>query len=277
VPLYEGLAAGCTSIEADIWIRNRTDGNLDLFIGNKSKSLSKARTLQSLYLDPLHEILTQQNAVVQNSSPLESTSQVPIASPTGPAGVFSMAPETTLVLLLDFKMSEDLIWETVKSQLSDFRNADWLSYWTPDTGFVLRPLTIVASGEASFDLITANSTYREIFFDSPIKDLSGVDDKYNANNSYYASTSLGSAVGKTILDLSGGQKDKIRIQVQRAEDAGLKSRYWDTPSWPVGWRNRMWNTLIELGADILNVDDLTAGAIWDWQLCIVAGVNICTS
>ena len=65
--------------------------------------------------------------------------------------------------------------------------------------------------------------------------------------------------------------------MQRAKELGLKSRYWSTPAWPVGWRNRVWESLMELGADVLNVDDLTAAARWDWQMCVVAGINICNS
>lgn len=34
---------------------------------------------------------------------------------------------------------------------------------------------------------------------------------------------------------------------------------------------------MELNADVLNVDDLTAAARWDWQMCVVAGINICNS
>ena len=59
VPLYKGLAAGCTSTEADIWVTNYTDGSHDPLVGHSSKVLTPARTLRSLYLDPLREILSE--------------------------------------------------------------------------------------------------------------------------------------------------------------------------------------------------------------------------
>jgi hypothetical protein len=278
VPLYEGLAVGCTSTEADIWISNNTDGSHELFVGHNSKSLTPARTLRSLYLDPLREILTHHNTVLPNNSTAVATGQVPISQPASPVGVFSMTPETSLILLLDFKMSGEAIWETVISQLSDFRAADWLTYWTPSTCAVQRPLTIVASGDASFAAVTANSTYRDIFFDAPLMKLSGDDMPYNSNNSYYASASLGEAVGKVFLGgFNDGQKGGITAQVERADDLGLKSRYWDTPAWPVGVRNRVWESLVGLGASVLNVDDLVTGARWDWGMCVVGGLAICSS
>lgn len=108
--------------------------------------------------------------------------------------------------------------------------------------------------------------------------LSGDDMPYNSNNSYYASASLGDAVGKVFLGgFNDGQKGGITAQVERADDLGLKSRYWDTPAWPVGVRNRVWESLVGLGASMLNVDDLVAGVRWDWGMCVVGGLAICSS
>ena len=38
----------------------------------------------------------------------------------------------------------------------------------------------------------------------------------------------------------------------------------DTPGWPVGTRNAAWRILWEAGVDLINVDDLEAGAnFWE--------------
>ncbi|KAF2435074.1 hypothetical protein EJ08DRAFT_388789 [Tothia fuscella] len=266
VPLYEGLAAGCSSTEADIWRGSLPNGDAELFVGHTFKSLSHSRTLKSLYLDPLKDILTRQQG-----------DSFAFMNASAPIGIFSMSPSTAFVLLLDFKTSGHDTWPTVLAQLEDLRSQNWLTTWTATDGLVKRQLTIVATGNALFDLVIANKTRRDIFYDAPLTNLPG-DTIYNANNSYYASTSLPDAIGKIHhMRLSADQKAQITGQVERAEELGLKSRYWDTPSWPVGWRNRAWQTLIELGADVLNVDDLQAAARWDWQMCVVAGVNICNS
>jgi hypothetical protein len=57
-PLFDALQAGCTSIEADIWLANDDEGGQgDLYVGHSKRSLSKKRTLQSLYIKPLTELL----------------------------------------------------------------------------------------------------------------------------------------------------------------------------------------------------------------------------
>jgi hypothetical protein len=276
VPLFEGLAAGCVSTEADIWVRNTTDGRIDLFVGHSAKSLTDAWTLRSLYLEPLADILTHQNSASPNNSVLSAGAQE--SSNILPVGVFTMAPNTSLVMLLDFKTGGDETWDAVMAQLNDLRTKGWLTHWTSTKGIVERPLTIVATGDAPFSAITANATYRDIFYDAPLTKLSAIGTPYNSNNSYYASASLGEAVGRVAFrGISTEQKSKIEKQVQKAHELGLKSRYWDTPSWPVGFRNKIWGTLVELGASVLNVDDLTAAARWDWQMCVVGGLNICNT
>ncbi len=266
VPLYEGLAAGCVSTEADIWIGNLPDGQADLFIGHNSKSLTQSRTLRSLYLDPLKDILSHQQLNMSASLDTSAKAQQTLLDTTSPVGVFSMSPNTSLVLLLDFKTNGEETWPTVLAQLDDLRSQGWLKTWTPTEGIVERPLTIVASGDAPFNSIIANDTYRDIFYDAPLTNLT-IDTPYNTNNSYYASTSLSKAIGRVgSWKLGAGQKATITSQVQRAKELDLKSRYWDTPAWPVGWRNRVWENLMELSAEVLNVDDLIAAARWDWQM-----------
>lgn len=54
VPLFDAIHWGCTGVEADVWL---FDGNDELLVGHSSTSLSPARTLRSLYVDPLVELL----------------------------------------------------------------------------------------------------------------------------------------------------------------------------------------------------------------------------
>lgn len=266
------------STEADIWLGNLPNGQAELFVGHNSKSLTQSRTLRSLYLDPLKEILTHQQLNESINVNTAVNTQQPLIDTTTSVGIFSMSPNTSLVLLLDFKTNGTDTWPTVLAQLDDLRSQGWLTTWTPSEGIIQRPLTIVASGDAPFDSIIANDTFRDVFYDAPLTDLTPDTTVYNTNNSYYASTSLSSAIGRVgSWKLASDQKAKITSQVQRAKELGLKSRYWDTPAWPVGWRNRVWENLMELGADVLNVDDLTAAARWDWQMCVVGGINICNS
>lgn len=54
VPLFDALHAGCTSVEADIWL---VGSNKELQVGHNKASLSPSRTLESLYLRPLVRLL----------------------------------------------------------------------------------------------------------------------------------------------------------------------------------------------------------------------------
>ncbi|KAL2063960.1 hypothetical protein VTL71DRAFT_4454 [Oculimacula yallundae] len=268
-PLYEGIAAGCISTEADIWIKETSgSAQADLLVGHNKGSLRESRTLSSLYLDPLFDILTHQNEKISSNRLVGN----------GSVGVFDVAPEVSFVLLLDFKTSDNATWDTVVHQLNHLRSRDWLTHWTPEEGIVQRPLTIVASGGVPFATIVRNTTYREIFYDAPLQQLQDFQTPFSKNNSYYASDSLTKAVGSVMFgSLSKKQMSTVTAQVQRAGELGLKSRYWDTPSWPIGWRNRIWDNLLKQGASMLNTDDLSAAARWDWQMCVVLGVNVCSS
>ena len=61
VPLYDALAAGCTGIEADIWLPETPD-RTGLRVGHRRSSLNNDRTLSSLYIQPLATMLHNLNA-----------------------------------------------------------------------------------------------------------------------------------------------------------------------------------------------------------------------
>lgn len=89
--------------------------------------------------------------------------------------------------------------------------------------------------------------------------MSGVlaTDEFNGQNSYYASVAFSRAVGPMWRGrLSPRQMRIIRGQIHGAHRRGLKVRYWDLPSWPLGLRNHVWDVLVKEGVDMLNVDDL---------------------
>ena len=65
-PLQEALEAGCLSIEADVVARDGT-----LFVGHGSREVTPERTLTSMYLSPLAEIVrTRQRVYPQDQRPL---------------------------------------------------------------------------------------------------------------------------------------------------------------------------------------------------------------
>lgn len=242
VPLFEALAAGCTGVEADIWLDDKA-GSEDLLVGHSLRSLKNDRTLQSLYIKPLVTILENQN---NDSAASEGRAN-------DFSGVFQSSPNTTLTLLLDFKSDGAKLWPSANQKLEALRSKGWLTNWSNSTGKIdWRPIIVVATGNAPFDLLISNTTYRDVFYDAPLDDIS--NPKYDSSNSYYASVSM-STLGKTWLwKFSSTQLNKIKSQIAAANEKDLIARYWDTPAWPVSFREYTWGILVENGVGMLNVD-----------------------
>jgi hypothetical protein len=241
VPLFKALAAGCTGVEADIHLPFEAGGK-DLPVGHKVRSLRPDRTLQSLYIGPLTKILENMN---DNSTANNGTNSW--------NGVFQSSPNTTLTLLLDFKSNGVDLWPYVNQQLDDLRSKNWLTHWNESTGITWAPLIIVATGNAPFDLLNSNKTYRDIFYDAPLNDIT--NPIYDNTNSYYASTSMYHTLGQQWLwKFSSAQLTKLNAQIAAATKKGLESRYWDTPSWPVTFKEYIFGVLVENGIGLLNVD-----------------------
>lgn len=248
VPLYDALAAGCTSIEADVWL----DHN-NLLVGHTAGSLTHARSLKSLYIDLLINILTHQN----NHSTILSNNK----TNSIPHGVFDTNTSTSLTLLIDIKTAGPATFAAVQAQLEPLRSRGWLTYFN-GSAIIPGPITVVGSGNTPFDFITKNTTYRDIFYDAPLDAFFGESAPknttlYTKENSYYASVSFSKAVGKLWKGtLRPEQVRVIQGQVEAARERGLKARYWDTPAWPVGRREHVWDVLVREGVGILGVDDL---------------------
>lgn len=277
-------------MEADVWLFDD-----DLYVGHNTASLTRNRTFQSMYVNPLVELL-------ENMNPRSAFNNA-----TG-RGVFDVDPDQTLVLLVDFKTNGVDTFPYVYDQLEPLRSRNYLSYFDGEKT-VTRAITVVGTGNTPFNIVTSNTT-RDIFFDAPLKQMwepprnpidvvdlnenldaeldygtamsldvpessqgtvgtEHVDsaDAFNTTNSYYASVSFKSAVGFVWRGhLSARQMEIIRGQIRGAKRRGLKARYWDTPAWPISLRNHVWHVLMKEGADVLNVDDLKAAASRNWQM-----------
>lgn len=287
VPLFSALKAGCIGVEADVWLFDE-----ELYVGHTRSSLTKRRTLRSLYVEPLVRILDLQNPVTSFQREIDSP----------PHGVFDTDPGQSLILLIDFKTDGAATWPAVVKELAPLRDRGYLTFFN-GRDIVPGPVTVVGTGNTPFDLLTANTTYRDIFFDAPLdkllddtslgrgqvgnhissvkrstglgQGLSGMPDSINAHtfnitNSYYASVSFKNAVGfPWPFHFTESQMDLIRRQVRIAHSHGLKVRYWGLPGWPRSLRNHIWRILVQEGVDMLNVDDLAAATRGEWKIEIL--------
>ena len=236
VPLYDALSAGCTSVEADVWLHN---GNLRVAHTDPGDS---GPTIQDLYINPLIALLDAQNPDGGNGN-----------------GVYPQRSSQSLVLLVDFKSEGTTTWQPL-------RDAGYLSYWD-GSEFVSRPITIVASGNAPLAQaknLTANP-HRDMFMDSRVNESL---DGYDTSNTYYSSADFESAITSSgSAPLSSSNQEKLTEQLDAGHGKGFLVRYCtfhpiyghdlrsnvsvgDIPS------TDLWQELVDAGVDRLNVSSL---------------------
>lgn len=262
VPLFDALAAGCTSVEADVWLDSELKD--DLYVGHTRKSLQRDRTLNALYIDPLLAILNEMNAPANLSSSPQNARAA--NTTTVLAGVFETFPAKAITLLIDLKTASEPTFPTLLAALQPLLRQNYLTTWTAERGLIPGPITVVGTGNTDFTsaiLGRDNTAPRLVFFDAPLATLGALDPEeedgndYNTTNSLYASVSYAAAIGKPFLGfMTPGQMMEVRRQIKAAGEKGLRSRYWDTPSWPKGTEEGVWDVLVKEGVGILSVDDL---------------------
>lgn len=246
VPFYSGLSYGAVSTEADVWLINGT-----LYVGHERQALTKERTLESLYINPILDTLHRQNPITDFSS--EQTFN----------GVFDTSSDQTLYFFIDLKTSGPETWPAVLSALEPLRKAGYLSTYN-GTGFTSRPVTVIGTGNTPIWLVQS-AVPRDAFYDAPLAKLGGDFSNVTANDSPIASTDFAASFGQVRAEsLNDTQLEVLREQLKTAHDKGIKARYWNQPGFPVGTRNAVWRTLYNEGADLINVDDLE-GAAGFWE------------
>ncbi|KAG6845772.1 hypothetical protein H0H87_003826 [Tephrocybe sp. NHM501043] len=241
VPLLTAISFGVQSVEADVWL---VDGQL--LVGHEKAALTRERTLDSLYIQPLLNILAQQNPVDKFN-----------VNQTKPNGVFDTSSGTSLQLLVDMKTDGTQTLPFVLKALEPLRKANYLT--TATQGILSNgPITAIGTGNTPLEGIKMLEP-RDLFFDAPLNGLtnSSIDAAWDATLAPIASVDYEAVVGwNGIQEISEEQRSIIINFVQTAHSRGIKARFWDTPGWPVQSRNRVWQELLNDGADWLNADDL---------------------
>ncbi|KAF1967487.1 hypothetical protein BU23DRAFT_559397 [Bimuria novae-zelandiae CBS 107.79] len=246
VPFYSGLSYGAISTEADVWLINGT-----LYVGHERQALTKERTLESLYINPILDTLHRQNPVTEFSD--EPTLN----------GVFDTSSAQTLYFFIDLKTPGPETWPVVLAALEPLRKEGYLSTYDGTT-FTSKPVTVIGTGNTPIWLVQAVIP-RDAFYDAPLALLDSEFSNVTANDSPIASTDFEASVGEVRAEnLNDTQLETLRGQLKAAHDKGIKARYWNQPGFPIGTRNAVWRTLWNEGADLVNVDDLE-GAAGFWE------------
>ena len=218
-PLAEALEHGFTSVEADIWL---VDGQL--LVAHDRDKVDPARTLESLYLEPLRRIIQQRGGRVY-------------------------ATPYPLTLLIDIKSDSLATYVALDAVLR--RYADILTLFA-DTLIIPGPIVAVMSGERALGMVRA-AHVRYAALDGRLAHL-------DSARSYPARVmSLISDNWSQVTKWKGEgpppptlRADLARI-VSRAHVNGQRVRFWATPD-----TEPVWQMLREANVDLIGSDNLDA-------------------
>jgi glycerophosphoryl diester phosphodiesterase len=222
-PLFDALEHGFTSVEADVWL---VDG--ELLVAHDRESVRPGVTLESLYLDPLQDLVRGQGHSVYPKW------------------------DGSLQLLIDIKSDGEATYAAIEQELAEHRDImSRYSHGTTKTG----PVTAVISGNRPLATMQAQEK-RFSFYDGRSADLTSgmpaglmplVSDNW---------TKLFSWQG--VGPMPAAERAKLRAYVADAHANGYRVRFWATPDTPGTAREAIWNELFDAGVDHINTDDLGA-------------------
>ncbi|KAE8139441.1 histone acetylation protein-domain-containing protein [Aspergillus pseudotamarii] len=153
IPFYTGLSKGCVSTEADVWLYNGT-----LYVGHDESSLTEERTFESLYVNPMLDVLKRQNPQTRF-----------VTSPTK-NGVFDTTTSQTLYFFVDVKTSGPETFEAVISALEPLRKEGYLTSLKDNKTVTSGPITVIGTGNTPLDMVGPVAN-RDYFFDAHLDAL----------------------------------------------------------------------------------------------------------
>ncbi|MGX5716637.1 phosphatidylinositol-specific phospholipase C/glycerophosphodiester phosphodiesterase family protein [Arthrobacter sp. MAHUQ-56] len=221
-PLFDALEHGFTSVEADVWL---VDG--ELRVAHDLADAKQGVTLESLYLDPLEDLVRSQPG-------------------------HSVYPQWdgSLQLLIDIKSEGESTYAAIEQELSEHR--DIMSRYT-NGNVKTGPVTAVISGNRPLATMQAQDK-RFSFFDGRASDLtSGMPASLMplVSNNW---TKLFTWQG--VGPMPELERAKLHAYVETAHANGYRVRFWATPDQPGAARDAVWTELANAGVDHINTDDL---------------------
>jgi hypothetical protein len=222
-PLLDALDHRFGSVEADIHLVGD-----QLLVAHDPEDLDPARTLESLYLDPLAARVRAHHGRVHR----------------GHRG--------SLQLLIDLKTEGASTYLELDRRLRRYKHL----FTTYAHGRVFPgPVTAVVSGHRAARAPMEAQTVRHAFYDGRLADLGTsapasfvplISDNWTLNFTWRGE----GAFPET-------ERQKLRTIVQAAHSRGQKVRFWATPDMPGPARDALWGELVAADVDFLNTDDLS--------------------
>ncbi|MEV5153193.1 phosphatidylinositol-specific phospholipase C/glycerophosphodiester phosphodiesterase family protein [Streptomyces werraensis] len=221
-PLLDALDHRFGSVEADIYLVGG-----QLLVAHDPEDLDPARTLESLYLDPLAARVRANRGTVYR----------------GDRGSFQ--------LLIDLKTEGASTYAELDRRLRRYKGL----FTTYAHGRVFPgPVTAVISGDRAARAPMEAQRVRHAFYDGRLTDLGGpapasfaplISDNWALNFTWQGVGAFPEA-----------ERRKLRTLVGTAHARGQRVRFWATPDAPGPARDALWGELVAADVDHLNTDDL---------------------
>ena len=211
VPFFNAYHNHMASIEADIWA---IDG--ELFVAHEQNEISRAKTLDALYILPIVDIFTKNGGRAYPNS------------------------GECIQLLIELKSATDITLGLLIQKLTAYPEV-----FNPETNpFAIRiAITGNIPDKENFaaypDFVMFDGEINEHYTGRQIKKLALVSTNFERFSNW-------KGVGPMPLN----DKANIKKAIDEAHNKGLKTRFWNTPDNP-----ETWSTLLNLGVDLINTDN----------------------
>lgn len=130
------------------------------------------------------------------------------------------------------------------------------------TAIIPSAITVVGSGEARLDLITAQAK-RDLFFDVPLDLLSTPGYAHlDACISPMASVNIAHSGYRSVFFWRREPYEKMQEWIEVARARGIAARFWGGPKRWSWLRRRVWSNLVQMGVDWLNSDELEEASLF---------------
>ncbi|MBD0843587.1 phosphatidylinositol-specific phospholipase C/glycerophosphodiester phosphodiesterase family protein [Streptomyces sp. TRM68416] len=221
-PLLDALDHRFTSVEADIFLVGD-----QLLVAHDPVDLDPARTLESLYLDPLAARVRANHGSVHRGY------------------------RKPLQLLIDIKTEGSSTYLELDRHLKRYKHL----FTTYAHGRVFPgPVTAVISGDRAARLPMEAQTVRRAFYDGRLTDLGSaapasfiplISDNWTNHFTW-----------RGVGPFPDAERQKLHTIVRAAHARRQRVRFWATPDLPGPERDALWAELVAADVDHLNTDDL---------------------